>query len=147
MAKVVIEPITPSLGAFVKVRAEDVLSEGAPQRILDALNAYNVLVFPEIHLSDDGFAELTGALGESHALAATDDGSAASNKGIYRIALDKDDQTQLDYVKGNDYWHMDGTVYDTPGKATLLKCESPPSEGGDTEFANFAACHWGRGGT
>lgn len=44
-------------------------------------------------------------------------------------------------MKGNDYWHMDGTSYAVPGKSTMLKCESPPSEGGDTEFANLFAAY------
>ncbi len=141
MSKIAIEPISANIGAFVKVAAADVVSEGVPERIMEALNRHMVLVFPQIHLSDDQFVALTSALGENHDLAVTADGSAASDKGIYRIALDKDDKSQLDYVKGNDYWHMDGTSYDTPGKATMLKCESPPSEGGDTEFANLFAAY------
>jgi alpha-ketoglutarate-dependent taurine dioxygenase len=36
---------------------------------------------------------------------------------------------------------MDGTVYSSPGKATLLKYESPASKGGDTEFANLFAAY------
>jgi alpha-ketoglutarate-dependent taurine dioxygenase len=135
----VIEPITAGLGAFVHVRAEDVLAPGVPEQMLEALNRYNVLVFPQVNMDDDIFAAFTAAMGDQHHLSVTADNSAASDKGIYRIALDKDDKTQLDYVKGNDYWHMDGTVYDTPGKATLLKCESPPSTGGDTEFASLFA--------
>ena len=134
-----IEPITASLGAYVKIPADDVLKPGVPQLILEALNRYNVLVFPQVNMSDDTFAALTAAMGDTHELAATADNSAASDKGIYRIALDKDDQTQLDFIKGNNYWHMDGTVYDAPGKATMLKCENPPSEGGDTEFASLFA--------
>ena len=136
-----IEPITDQIGAYVKVAADDVIKPGVPAQILDALNTYNVLVFPEVNMSDDTFVALTQSLGETHDLAVTADSSKASDKGIYRIALDKDDKNQLDYIKGNDYWHMDGTTYDTPGKATLLKCESPPSEGGDTEFANLYAAY------
>lgn len=135
------EPITPHTGAYVKVAAEDVVQAGVPAQILAALNKYNVLVFPEVNMSDDTFVALTNALGRNQDLSVTADNSEASAKGIYRIALDKDDSTQLDYVKGNDFWHMDGTSYDTPGKSTLLKCESPPSEGGDTGFANLHAAY------
>ena len=134
-----IEPITPTLGAFVRIAASDVLAPGMPEELLEALNRYNVLIFPQIGMDDDTFAALTAAMGEQHDLSVTRDTSEASDKGIYRIALDKDDKTQLDYVKGNDYWHMDGTVYDAPGKATMLKCECPPNAGGDTEFANLFA--------
>ncbi|MDP3676671.1 MAG: TauD/TfdA family dioxygenase [Novosphingobium sp.] len=134
-----IEPITPHIGAFMRVSADDVLQSEVIGRVLEALDRYNVLVFPQIHMSDERFAQFTAALGESHDLGVTEDASRASEKGIYRIALDKDDRNQLDFIKGNDFWHMDGTVYDMPGKATLLKCEVPPSEGGDTGFASLFA--------
>jgi alpha-ketoglutarate-dependent taurine dioxygenase len=136
-----IEPITPEIGAYVSIRAEDAITNGMPDQILAALNQYNVLVFPQVNMSDDTLAQLSAAMGDPYAPAATADGSEASAKGIYRIALDKDDKNQLDYVKGNDYWHMDGTVYNVPNKGTLLKCESPAKEGGDTEFANLFAAY------
>jgi alpha-ketoglutarate-dependent taurine dioxygenase len=71
----------------------------------------------------------------------TDDGSKASEKGIFRIALDKDDKTQREFILGNDFWHMDGMSYNVPVKATLLKCESAPREGGDTGFASLYAAY------
>jgi alpha-ketoglutarate-dependent taurine dioxygenase len=133
------EPLTPHLGATIEVSADEVLQPGVIAGVLEALDRYDVLVFPQIDMSDERFAEFTAALGESHDLGVTEDKSDASGKGIYRIALDKDDRNQLDYIKGNDHWHMDGTVYETPGKATLLKCEVPPREGGDTGFASLFA--------
>ena len=134
-----IEPITPETGASIRVAACDVLQDGNPALILDALERHNVLVFPEVRMSDDVFLALTEALGERHDTKVTDDGSAASEKGIFRIALDKDDRTQREFILGNDFWHMDGMSYTVPVKATLLKCESAPSEGGDTGFANLHA--------
>lgn len=141
MTELRIEPITPTIGAYVHIAAKDVNREGVPNQILGALNTYNVLVFPQIHLNDDQFVTLSGELGEKEEVKATADGSAPSNKGVYRISLDKEDKTQLEYVKGNDFWHMDGTSYKIPGKGTLLKCENPPSEGGDTGFANLFAAY------
>ena len=141
MTTIRIEPITPSIGANVYIAAEDVTNAGIPEQILEALNSYNVLVFQQIHLSDEQIVALSSALGEKEEVRATADGSAPSDKGVYRISRDKDDKTQLEYVKGNDFWHMDGTSYRVPGKATLLKCESPPREGGDTGFANLFAAY------
>lgn len=141
MADVAFEPITPNLGAYVRVSTDEVLEDGIPDRILDALNQYGVLVFPKIHIDDDTFVALTRALGEHEVPTVTADDSEASKKGIYRIALDKNNLRQLEYVKGNDYWHMDGTSYDIPGKATLLKCIEPPSSGGETEFAHLFAAY------
>ncbi len=136
-----LEPITPIIGAFVRAKAEDVIEDSAPAQILDALNRYNVLVFPEIHMSDEIFLKLTAALGEKHDNKVTDDGTAVSQKGIFRIALDKDNKTQREFILGNDFWHMDGMSYTVPVKATLLKCQSAPREGGDTGFASLHAAY------
>jgi alpha-ketoglutarate-dependent taurine dioxygenase len=110
-----------------------------PDQLLDALNRYNLLIFPQVHMRDDIFLQLTAAMGEKHENMVTADGSAASDKGIFRIALDKDDKTQREFILGNDYWHMDGMSYTVPVKATLLKCEHAPREGGDTGFASLPA--------
>lgn len=137
----IIKPITAEIGARVEVAPEAVLADGAAQLLLSALEHYNVLVFPQVHMSDDIFLALTATLGEMHENKVTDDGSAASTKGIFRIALDKDDKTQREFILGNDFWHMDGMSYTVPVKATLLKCESAPREGGDTGFANLHAAY------
>jgi alpha-ketoglutarate-dependent taurine dioxygenase len=134
-----IEPITPELGATIRVSPQAVLRGGNPAAILAALERYNVIVFPQIGMDDDTFLALTAALGEMHENRVTDDGSAASIKGLFRIALDKDDKTQREFILGNDFWHMDGMSYPVPVKATLLKCEQAPREGGDTGFANLHA--------
>jgi alpha-ketoglutarate-dependent taurine dioxygenase len=117
------------------------VSEANAARVLEALERYGVLLFPQIHLSDEQFLALTALLGDMHENTVTDDGSEVSDKGIFRIALDKDDPTQRDFIKGNDHWHMDGMSYSVPCKASLLKCEHAPTEGGDTGFANLFAAY------
>ncbi|CAN7541085.1 TauD/TfdA family dioxygenase [Phenylobacterium sp. LjRoot219] len=134
-----LQPITPALGAYVRLSPEDALQGGAPGELLDALNRYNVLVFRQLDMSDDVFLQLTAAMGEKHENTVTADGSDASSKGIFRIALDKDDKTQREFILGNDFWHMDGMSYAVPVKATLLKCQHAPREGGDTGFASLHA--------
>lgn len=141
MPDISFDRITPELGAFVNVTADAVLESGNPEQTLDALNTFGVLVFPQIHLSDDQLVAFSSKLGDMAAVISTADGSGPSGKGIYRITLGKEDKSQREYVEGNNFWHMDGTSYDTPGKATLLKCETPPSSGGDTEFANLYAAY------
>jgi alpha-ketoglutarate-dependent taurine dioxygenase len=136
-----IEPFTAALGAFIHVSAEAAASPAYAGRILDALNRYHVLVFPQVNMSDAQFLELTANLGEQHDNTVTDDGTEVSRKGIFRIALDKNDKTQRDFILGNDHWHMDGMSYTTPVKATLLKCQSAPLEGGDTGFASLHAAY------
>ncbi len=134
-----IEELSPNLGARVLIAPEEAGRDGAPGELLEALDRYNVLLFPQVHMDDDTFLTLTRAMGEKHEVKATDDGSAPSNKGIFRIARDKDDKSQREFILGNDFWHIDGMNYDVPVKATLLKCERAPSEGGDTGFATLHA--------
>ena len=136
-----ITPITAGVGVIVETTPAEAADPANAPALLEAMNKYGVVVLPRIGMSDAQFVQMTENLGERHSLGYTADDSTASNQGIYRIALDKDDQTQLDFIKGNDFWHMDGTSYDVPGKATLLKCENPPSEGGDTGFANLHAAY------
>ena len=135
-----VEPISPEIGARVFVDPDKVLDPGVPQQLLAALEHYSVLVLPENGMSDATFAAMTQAMGPAHDLGVTaESGTQSTAKGLYRVALDKTDQMQLDFVRGNDFWHMDGTIYETPGKATLLKCEVPPASGGDTGFAKLDA--------
>ena len=92
--KIRFELITENLGAYVHVAPEDTVAEGIPDKILDALTRYGVLVFPRINLSDEQMVALTGALGQLEKPVATADGSEQSAKGIYRISLDKADKSQ-----------------------------------------------------
>jgi alpha-ketoglutarate-dependent taurine dioxygenase len=136
------EPITPSIGAFVRLTADDALADGVPEMLVEALDRHNVLVFPQVHMTDAVYAEMTRRMGPMHDLGATaEQGTEETQAGLYRVSLDKADQLQLDFVRGNDFWHMDGTIYDTPGKATCLKCEVAPSAGGDTGFASLHAAY------
>ncbi len=137
----IIEPATPVIGAFLHITPEDAVREENACQILAALERHHVLIFPQINMSDELFLSLTASLGEQHDNRVTDDGSAVSQKGIFRIALDKDDKTQREFIQANDFWHMDGMSYNVPVKATLLKCQTAPREGGDTGFANLHAAY------
>jgi alpha-ketoglutarate-dependent taurine dioxygenase len=136
------EAISPAIGANVHIDADHVLDDGVPEALMAGLDRYNVLVFPQVHMSDAIYAEMAARMGPMHGLGVTAEADTGETKaGLYRVSLDKDDQNQLDYVRGNDFWHMDGMVYNTPGKATLLKCEVAPAEGGDTGFASLHAAY------
>jgi len=141
MTMIQIEPISKEIGARIFVDAGHILDESVPEQILEALNKYGVLLFPEINLDDQVMASLSNRLGEMEAATVTADGSDANKLGLYKISLDKEEKGLKEYVEGNNYWHMDGTSYQVPGKATMLKCESPPKAGGETEFANLFAAY------
>lgn len=141
MSTLSIDQITPHLGAYVNISADHLMDEGIPEKCLQALNQYGVLVFPKLFADDEALVAFTNTMGDMEAIRSGVSGSKANELGIYVVSLDKDDKTQYEYVAGNDYWHMDGTSYNVPGKATALKCEEPPSSGGDTEFANLFAAY------
>ncbi len=141
MTALQIEPISEEIGARIFIDADRILDDQVPEQILDALNQYGVLLFPGIGVSDEIMASLSNRLGEMEAAKVTSDGSDANKLGLYRISADKKDKAQKEYVDGNNFWHMDGTSYRIPGKATMLKCESPPRTGGETEFANLFAAY------
>lgn len=141
MSTLSIDPITPNLGAYVNISAEHLLDTGVPDKCLQALNQYGVLVFPEIGVDDDTLVAFTSELGDMQSVKNGADNSRAKELGIYVISLEESAKGYREYVEGNNYWHMDGTSYRVPGKASLLKCEVPPSSGGDTEFANLFAAY------
>lgn len=63
---------------------------GAAEQILCALDRHNVQVFPQVRMNGGTFL----ALGEKHDDGVTEDNSEASGEGIFRIALENDDQVR-----------------------------------------------------
>src|SRR5690606_28245874 len=60
----------------------------------------------------------------------------------YKITLDKEINSEPDYVLGTFFWHVDGVTLDQPlPKATLLSARTLSDEGGATEFANLYAAY------
>jgi len=137
-----IEAITPAFGARVHVAPGHLLDEGVDEQCLRALDRHGVLVFPGLFLSDEDQVAFSRRLGSVEASKFSKPGAGATDDlGIYRVSLDPAKAKFLDYIQSNEHWHMDGTTYRIPPKATNLKCVTPPSSGGDTEFANLAAAY------
>ena len=142
MSEIRVEPITPDFGARVLIGAGRILDDGIPERCLGLLDQYGVLVFPRICVSDETQVAFSNRLGKMQGsrLRSTAD-TTADNLGIYPVTLDPGRAKFIDYIHSNEHWHMDGTTYEIPPKATNLKCEVPPGSGGDTEFANLFAAY------
>lgn len=133
-----VEPLAGAFGARVLATPSQLMAPGMPQRCLELLNDYGVLVFPEIAVTDHQQVEFSNQLGSMQGSKFYEgDGEAGSQLGIYPVSLDPGQSKYLDYILSNEHWHMDGTTYRVPPKATNLKCEVAPSAGGDTEFANL----------
>jgi alpha-ketoglutarate-dependent taurine dioxygenase len=123
------------------ISADHLLDEGVPEACLRALDEHGVLVFPQICASDEVQVEFSSRLGRIQPSKFADRQSATSNLGIYRVSLDPTKAKFIDYIVSNEHWHMDGTTYSVPPKATSLKCEQAPRSGGDTEFADLFAAY------
>lgn len=142
MTDISVEPASPNLGARVFLHADRILDDGVPEQCLKLLNEYGVLIFPGISISDEAQVAFSNRMGRMERSKIPADGKNDSdNLGIYPVTLDPDKAKLLDYILSNEHWHMDGTTYEVPAKATNLKCEVPPASGGDTEFANLFAAY------
>ena len=142
MSDVQVEKITPDMGVRVLISADHLLDDGVAAQCLAALNQYGVLVFPEINISDADQVEFSSRLGKTKSSKfVSDNNNEADKLGIYPVTLDPSKAKFLDYIHSNEHWHMDGTTYEVPPKATNLKCVVPPSSGGDTEFCNLYAAY------
>lgn len=141
MTDIPVEPITPNLGVRIGLPAERLLDDGVPEQCLALLNRHGVLLFPQINASDATQVAFSNRLGAMRPTSLKPDDSATDKLGIYPVTLDPTKAKYIDYIHSNVSWHMDGTVYEVPPKATSLKCEVPASSGGDTEFANLFAAY------
>jgi alpha-ketoglutarate-dependent taurine dioxygenase len=139
---VTIEPIKPLVGGKVTVDKAHLTDPDVIAAIRAALEERGVLVFPEIHLTDEEQLALTDALGGRGNYNNRVPGGNVSAKDVYKITLDKAVNNEPDYVLGTFFWHVDGVTLDQPlPKATLLSARTLSDEGGATEFANLYAAY------
>ncbi|RDH76323.1 TauD/TfdA family dioxygenase [Mycolicibacterium moriokaense] len=132
--------IAPTIGLEVTGMSGDQFTDPRiAQQAQHVLDAHGVVVYREVHLSDDellAFSRQLGTLvvqptGEHH------------HPEIQTITLDptKTNAMLASYRQGNFHWHIDGATEEVPQKATLLTARAVDPAGGDTEFANTYAAH------
>ncbi len=125
-------PLNDWIGSRIDLALEDLNSPEIVSQLRRLLTQRGVLVFKELHASDEqqlGMARLLGKLREE------------LGKGIYKITLDKKSNAHADYLKGSFLWHIDGTHDDIPPFATMLTGITLSQTGGQTEFANSYAAY------
>ena len=109
------------------------------QAIVEALNRYQLLVFPEQSLDVAGFEQLARRLGEldRYPFAAPLDASE------FVVPIIKDRHEQHNF--GGD-WHTDTSYLEQPPSVTLLLAQELPAAGGDTLFADMYGAYAGLSG-
>ena len=142
MAKIAFEPVKPNIGAIVHVDRAHLFDDDVAQACLSALEDRGVLVFPQVHLSDEEQLALTDKLGARVNFTRNAPGGKDAAQDVYKITLDKDVNGHPEYVLGTFFWHVDGVTIDQPlPKATLLSARKLSATGGQTEFANLYAAY------
>lgn len=135
-----VEQIKPLIGAVVHCSKAEMFEPGAAQTILDALTKHGALVFPQLGFTDAEQLTFTDSLGERVTYTTNVPGADVSAQDVYTITLDKDINSEPEYVWGSMYWHQDGICSPIPpSPITLLSCKSKAEFGGQTEFSNTAA--------
>lgn len=121
-------PLTPLIGSAIEHDAETLLSGQLAQDIRALLEERGVLAFPEINLSDEQQLTFTRTLGNT----------PEGNK-ITKITMDKTENPNAEYIKGAFFWHIDGTMSDTPILGSVMSARRLSETGGQTEFSNTYA--------
>jgi alpha-ketoglutarate-dependent taurine dioxygenase len=125
-------PLGALIGSEVRARAETLLQPENAREIRRLLTDRGVLLFRDLHLSDEQQVALAGMLGTIR---------PEGEKGIFKVTLDGQANAQAAYLKGSFNWHMDGTHDTVPVFASLLSGRALSREGGQTEFANSYAAY------
>ena len=132
--RLAVEEIKPNIGSRVLNDKRELLSGAIATEIRDLLEQRGVLVFPEIGLSDEEQIAFTKTLGTFQ--------PERNGGDIFKISLDdKENPYSAEYLKGTFYWHLDGTMNDTPILASLLASKRLPSWGGNTGFCSTYAAY------
>jgi alpha-ketoglutarate-dependent taurine dioxygenase len=133
-ASLVTEPIKPLIGSRVLNDKKDLLSGKFATEIRELLEQRGVLVFPEIHFTDEEQVAFTNTLGKLE---------PERNSGtVFKVTLDtKENPHSAEYLKGSLYWHLDGTMNDVPILASLLASKKLSTSGGNTGFCSTYAAY------
>jgi alpha-ketoglutarate-dependent taurine dioxygenase len=131
-ARLVHEQIKPIIGSRVLNSKEELLGGSMAREIRDLLEQRGVLVFPEVHFTDEEQITFTKTLGTFQ--------PERSGGSVFKVTLDtKENPHSAEYLKGSLFWHLDGTMNDVPILASLLASKKLPSWGGNTGFCNTYA--------
>jgi alpha-ketoglutarate-dependent taurine dioxygenase len=123
--------LTTRIGAEIRSDADTLLSGKHAAEIRDTLEQRGVLVFRELHLTEEQQKAFTRTIGEL---------MPQEGKEVLNISLDKRiNGPTADYLIGSFYWHVDLVTTDMPTRASLLTARKLSDTGGDTFFANTYA--------
>jgi alpha-ketoglutarate-dependent taurine dioxygenase len=125
--------ISPHIGIEILADKATLLSGVHAKEIRRLLEEGGVLVFPKIDFNDAEQIDFTATLGKF--------AKELRGEDIYKVSLDKGQNSTAEYLKGAFFWHIDGTMSPMPILASLLASKVRAPEGGDTDFCNTYAAY------
>jgi alpha-ketoglutarate-dependent taurine dioxygenase len=128
------EPIKPSIGSRILADKATLLGGEHADELRDLLEQRGVLVFPQIHFTDEEQLAFTRTLG-------TLAREVRDNAEVYKVTMDSSVTPTAEYLKGAFYWHFDGSMSPMPILASILSAKVLSEEGGDTDFCNTYAAY------
>lgn len=143
----IVKPLTPSFGAEVSgINLCAPLSPEQITRLIQIIDEFAVVVFPDQPLTDDqhvAFAESLGPLEKEAAVVSVEQQRLAhsqmidiSNLDVDGAILTADDRRRM-FNLGNQLWHSDSSFKTIPALYSMLHARVIPPEGGDTQFADM----------
>jgi alpha-ketoglutarate-dependent taurine dioxygenase len=139
--KIASTELTPTIGARIGETAEALLAGDFAADIDALLETRGVLVFPGLNFTEAQQVAFTRMLGgqvnefSGRAMAGQELPEAA------RISLDPQVTSNARGLRNAFFWHLDGSMAETPVKATMLSAQKLSPSGGDTEFCNTYAAY------
>ena len=128
------EQLKPKIGSRILNSKKELLSGALSGELRELIEQRGVLVFPEIHFTDEEQIAFTKTLGTFL--------PEIQGEEIYKISLDKSlNRKSTEYLKGSLFWHIDGTMNKVPIGAAILSSKVLPTWGGNTEFCNTYAAY------
>ncbi|KWX66124.1 TauD/TfdA family dioxygenase [Mycobacterium sp. NAZ190054] len=136
---IIFRPLGGTFGAVVEgVDLASELSEAVQATLVQALNVYSLLCFPDQHLKPADqmrVVSIFGEIGPRYAGVAPADGDWPDVRNLSNIVNQDGTRVGEANMRGME-WHTDGSGFRHPNKATTLYAVEVPETGGETYFAN-----------
>jgi taurine dioxygenase len=130
-----IDPLTPGIGAEVRVDLSRPLSDAVMMAIEQALLEWKVLFFRDQNMDLEDHKRVARWFGELQVHPTALPG--AEHAELIRIAEDQEQRAH------NNIWHSDVTFLEEPPLGSILRAREVPPVGGDTMFADMYAAYEG----
>lgn len=126
-----VRELKPLIGAEVRTPKGELLDGRHAAKLRELLERRGVLLFPDVHFTNDELIAFTGTLG--HYAPDKSDG------GVTEIRTDAAAGSSAQYTKASFFWHFDGYFNEVPILASILCPRVLSGEGGETHFCNTYA--------